>query len=79
MTYEYLKQLLEDERFQNMTVSNFVATIKEEGMWDDGFEEPFPSFAEKVIEDERQAKKEEDEHYADYSDQDAAYIIKDEK
>ncbi len=34
MRVEFLKELLEDEKFQQMTVANFVKTIKKSGIWD---------------------------------------------
>ncbi len=34
MRVEFLKELLEDSKHQNMTVKQFTATIKESGVWD---------------------------------------------
>ncbi len=34
MRVEFLKELLENPIYQNMTVANFVKDIKESGIWD---------------------------------------------
>ncbi len=35
MTLELLKELLEDEKYQGMTVESFVKTIKKLDMWEE--------------------------------------------